>query len=97
MAKDATPLTEKELKDALDALDGWRIENDKLRRTFKFKDFSEALGWMVRAGIEAEKLDHHPDWSNSWNTVDVQLKTHSINALSQLDIKLATRMNELAG
>jgi 4a-hydroxytetrahydrobiopterin dehydratase len=52
---------------------------------------------MVRAGVEAEKLDHHPDWSNSWNTVDVQLKTHSIDALSQLDIKLATRMNELAG
>lgn len=97
MARDATPLTEQELNDALGALEGWRVKEGKLQRTFKFKDFSEALGWMVRAGIEAEKLDHHPDWSNSWNTVDVHLKTHSIDALSQLDIKLAKRMNGLAG
>lgn len=97
MAKDAKPLTEEQVRDALDALDGWRVEDGKLQCTFEFKDFSAALGWMVRVGLEAEKLDHHPDWSNSWNTVDVQLKTHSIDALSQLDITLATRMNKLAG
>lgn len=97
MAKDAKKLDDRALQDALDDLDGWRIEEGQLRRTFEFKNFSEALGWMVRAGVEAEKLDHHPDWCNSWNEVDVRLKTHSIDALSELDIKLATRMNELAG
>lgn len=97
MAPNAKPLTERELRDAVSSLDGWRVEAGELRRTFEFADFSEALGWMVRAGVEAEKLDHHPDWSNSWNKVDVRLKTHSIDALSELDVKLATRMNELAG
>lgn len=96
MAPNAKPLTESELRDAVSSLDGWRVEEGQLTRTFEFEDFSEALGWMVRAGVEAEKLDHHPDWSNSWNTVDVRLKTHSIDALSELDVKLATRMNELA-
>jgi 4a-hydroxytetrahydrobiopterin dehydratase len=97
MARDAKPLAEEELREELAALDGWRVEDGKLQRTFEFKDFGEALGWMVRAGLEAEKLDHHPDWSNSWNTVDVHLKTHSIDALSQLDVELAARMNKLAG
>lgn len=96
MAPNAKPLTESELRDAVSSLNGWRVEEGELRRTFEFEDFSEALGWMVRAGVEAEKLDHHPDWSNSWNKVDVRLKTHSIDALSELDVKLATRMNELA-
>lgn len=96
MAPNAKRLTESELRDAVKSLDGWRVEEGELRRTFEFSDFSEALGWMVRAGVEAEKLDHHPDWSNSWNKVDVRLKTHSIDALSELDVKLATRMNELA-
>lgn len=97
MAKGVTALGEGELQEALDSLAGWRVEEGELRRTFEFKNFSEALGWMVRAGVEAEKLDHHPDWCNSWNKVEVRLKTHSIDALSELDVRLATRMNEMAG
>ena len=97
MAPNARAISDEDLQDALRSLEGWRVEDGKLKRTFKFADFSEALGWMVRAGLEAEKLDHHPDWSNSWNKVEVALKTHSIDALSDLDVKLATRMSELAG
>lgn len=97
MAKGVTALGEGELQEALESLGGWRVEDGELRRTFEFKNFSEALGWMVRAGVEAEKLDHHPDWCNSWNKVEVRLKTHSIDALSELDVRLATRMNEMAG
>ena len=97
MAPNARAISDEDLQDALRSLEGWRVEDGKLKRTFKFADFSEALGWMVRAGLEAEKLDHHPDWSNSWNKVEVALKTHSIDALSNLDVKLATRMSELAG
>ncbi|HZD10012.1 MAG TPA: 4a-hydroxytetrahydrobiopterin dehydratase [Candidatus Binatia bacterium] len=96
MAPNAVALSESELNNALASLGGWRRENGELVRTFEFNNFSEALGWMVRVGLEAEKLDHHPDWSNSWNKVEVHLKTHSIEALSQLDVELATRMNQLA-
>lgn len=97
MAPNAKALSKAEVDEALESLEGWRAEEGRLQRTFEFGDFSEALAWMVRAGIEAEKLDHHPDWSNSWNKVEVQLQTHSIDALSELDVKLARKMNELAG
>lgn len=96
MARDAKPLSDGELEEGLKELDGWTVEGGELHRQFKFKNFSEALGWMVRVAIEAEKLDHHPDWSNSWNKVDVRLKTHSIDALSNLDLALARKMNQFA-
>ncbi|MFW6184653.1 MAG: 4a-hydroxytetrahydrobiopterin dehydratase [Chloroflexota bacterium] len=96
MAPNAKKLTEVELQDALQKLHDWSVDDGRLYKAFEFDDFSQALAWMVRVGIEAEKLDHHPDWSNSWNKVDVHLQTHSIGALSQLDVALAERMNELA-
>jgi 4a-hydroxytetrahydrobiopterin dehydratase len=95
MAPNARKLTERELEQGLAELSGWSVEDGKLQKTFKFKDFSAALAWMVRVGIEAEKLDHHPDWCNSWNKVEVSLQTHSIDALSELDLKLAAEMNRL--
>lgn len=97
MARDAQPLSEQEIEDALGSLSGWSLENGMLHKTFQFKNFGEALGWMVRVGLEAEKLDHHPDWCNSWNRVHVDLLTHSIDALSELDVKLARKMDALAG
>jgi 4a-hydroxytetrahydrobiopterin dehydratase len=97
MARDVKPLSEQEIEEALAGLPGWSLEDGMLHKTFQFKNFGEALGWMVRVGLEAEKLDHHPDWCNSWNRVHVHLLTHSVNGLSELDIRLAKKMDSLAG
>jgi 4a-hydroxytetrahydrobiopterin dehydratase len=97
MARDVKPLSEQEIEEALAGLPGWSLEDSMLHKTFQFKNFGEALGWMVRVGLEAEKLDHHPDWCNSWNRVHVHLLTHSVNGLSELDIRLAKKMDSLAG
>lgn len=70
---------------------------DALRKIWKFKNFSEAWGFMTRAALIAEKMNHHPEWSNIYNVVDVTLSTHDCHGLSQLDIDLAKRMDALAG
>ena len=70
---------------------------DAIQRTFKFKDFSEAFGFMTRAALVAEKMDHHPEWTNVWNRVDVTLSTHSAGGLTELDVKLAEAMDKIAG
>lgn len=72
----------------------WQInENGKLVKTFKFKSFIRAFGWMSQAAIWAEKLNHHPEWFNVYNKVEVQLTTHDAGGLSELDFKLATKMD----
>jgi 4a-hydroxytetrahydrobiopterin dehydratase len=80
-------------------LPGWRMADgrDAIQRTFKFADFSEAFGFMTRAALVAEKMDHHPEWSNVWNRVDVTLSTHSAGGLTELDAKLAEAMDKIAG
>ena len=80
-------------------LPGWRLADgrDALQKTFKFADFSEAFGFMTRAALVAEKMDHHPEWSNVWNRVDVTLSTHSAGGLTELDVKLAEAMDKIAG
>lgn len=70
---------------------------DALRKIWKFKNFSEAWGFMTRAALAAEKLNHHPEWSNKYNVVDVTLITHDCNGLSALDIALAGMMDKAAG
>ena len=91
------PLTAEELPVALASLPGWEVQEGKLHKRFKFKDFVTAMGWMVSVALEAEKLDHHPDWCNSWNKVRVDLWTHSAGAITELDVALARKMNALAG
>ncbi|MGR3796293.1 4a-hydroxytetrahydrobiopterin dehydratase [Vannielia sp. SX4] len=76
---------------------GWARDGEALAKSFKFRNFSEAFGWMARVALAAEKADHHPDWSNSWNRVDVRLTTHSAGALTEKDLKLASVMEKLAG
>ena len=70
-------------------------ERDAITRDFKFKNFNQAFGWMTQVAMIAEKMDHHPEWSNVYNNVSVVLSTHSVDGLSQLDIALAKKMNKL--
>ena len=84
---------------ALAELDGWTLTGDRnsITRSFTFKNFSEAFAFMTRVAMAAEKLDHHPDWSNVYKTVDVTLNTHDAGGLTELDFDLAKKMNRYAG
>jgi 4a-hydroxytetrahydrobiopterin dehydratase len=97
----ADRLTEAERAEALPALDntGWRAVTgrDAIRKVMKFRNFSEAWGFMSRAALAAEKLNHHPEWSNTYNVVDVTLSTHDAHGLTALDLKLAGAMDAMAG
>jgi 4a-hydroxytetrahydrobiopterin dehydratase len=70
----------------------WQLVEGKLTKTFKFKSFIRAFGWMSQIAIWAEKLNHHPEWFNVYNKVDVQLTTHDAVGISELDFKLAEKM-----
>jgi 4a-hydroxytetrahydrobiopterin dehydratase len=70
---------------------------DAIQKTFKFKDFNEAFGFMARAALIAEQMNHHPEWTNVWNRVEVTLSTHAAGGLTELDLKLAEAMNRIAG
>ena len=85
--------------EAMAGLKGWFLASDGLSisRTFVFKNFSEAFAFMTRSALAAEKLDHHPDWSNVYKTVHVKLNTHDAGGLTALDFELAKRMNRYAG
>jgi 4a-hydroxytetrahydrobiopterin dehydratase len=90
------PLNEEELQAALVELDGWQIVDGKLHKEFKFSSFAQAIGWMMSVAIHADKLDHHPEWSNVYNRVSVDLVTHDLgNAVSSWDIELAKQMDVL--
>lgn len=76
---------------------GWTAKDGKLFKQFQFEGFMQAMGWMVSAGIAAEKLDHHPEWSNIYNKVEVALTTHDMgNTVSSWDVALAKIMDDLA-
>ena len=92
-------LTGEPRKAALAKLAGWsEVEGrDAITRKFVFKNFSEAFGFMSRAALMAEKLDHHPEWFNVYKTVEVTLSTHDAGGVTELDIKLAEAMNRFAG
>jgi 4a-hydroxytetrahydrobiopterin dehydratase len=78
---------------------GWAIVEgrDAVRKTFTFGNFVEAWGFMTKVALAAEKLDHHPEWSNVYKSVDITLSTHDVGGLSALDVKLARRIDALAG
>lgn len=89
-------LTDDEIGKKLESLPAWRRQGDKLVRQFQFGSFVEAFGWMSSVALVAEKLDHHPEWKNVYNKVDVELTTHDAAGITALDFQLAANMNELA-
>lgn len=94
----AEKLTDRSALDPLKAT-GWREveDRDAIAKTFTFADFSEAFGWMARVALAAEKLNHHPEWFNVYKTVEVTLSTHDAGGVTDLDVKLAKRMDRMAG
>ncbi len=91
-------LSEVERDEALKALTGWsyRADRDAIERSFRFRDFSEAFAFMTRVALAAEQADHHPEWSNVWNRVDVLLTTHDAGGLTAKDTALAKRIDAFA-
>ncbi|SDY28130.1 4a-hydroxytetrahydrobiopterin dehydratase [Jannaschia faecimaris] len=75
--------------------DGWTPDDGSINRSFKFKNFSEAWGFMSRVALAAETAGHHPEWSNVWNRVDIRLTTHDADGLTDKDIDLARKINDL--
>ncbi len=90
-----TLLPDEEIRIRLLTLPSWDLRPGELHRTFSFRDFSEAFGWMTRAALAAEKRDHHPDWSNVYSTVDVRLSTHDAGGITTLDFELAAEFERL--
>jgi 4a-hydroxytetrahydrobiopterin dehydratase len=88
-------LTETEITTALNDLPGWDHKGQTIARTFKFANFVEAFGFMSRVALLAEKADHHPDWVNSYNKVEIVLSTHSKGGVTDKDINLATKISAL--
>lgn len=75
----------------------WVVKHDALHKTFRFRGFSQAFGFMTRVALAAEVMDHHPDWCNAYKTVRVELSTHDVGGLTELDFALAERMEDIAG
>ncbi len=90
-------LSEKEIAAELAKLKGWTVQACKLHRTFEFVDFVHAFGFMASVALAAEAMNHHPDWSNVWNKVMVDLYTHSLGGISKRDFELAGKMNVIYG
>lgn len=85
---------------AVAKLSGWAAaegSRDAIVKTFRFADFNAAFGWMTRVALKADKLDHHPEWSNVYNTVEVLLATHDADGVTELDVTLASFMDQAAG
>jgi 4a-hydroxytetrahydrobiopterin dehydratase len=88
-------LTAAEIETSLQALSGWELKEDKLHRQLKFKNFSQAFGFMTQVAFLAEKMDHHPEWFNVYSRVTIELTTHEAGGISQRDLDLAQEINKV--
>lgn len=91
-----TPLSEAEVVQALQQLTEWQQSGDRLARTYRFKDFIDAFGWMSSVALVAESMNHHPEWRNVYATVEVELTTHDAGGITARDLELAKAMDRLA-
>jgi 4a-hydroxytetrahydrobiopterin dehydratase len=92
----AHPLSAGQIAALTVELPAWTLVQGKLRRDLRFRDFSEAFGFMARVALAAEQLGHHPEWSNVWNRVTIELTTHDSGGLTDLDVALARRIDAIA-
>ena len=91
----ASVLTASQIEEAIRVLDGWELQNGRLRKEFRFADFSAAFGFMTRVALVAERMNHHPDWSNVYNRVTIELYTHDAGGLTAKDFELARALSRL--
>jgi 4a-hydroxytetrahydrobiopterin dehydratase len=89
-------LTPEQLESALGSLPDWRVVNGKLRREYRFADFTHAIGFMAAAATQIEKMNHHPEWFNVYGRVDVDLITHSAGGITARDVRLAQTLEAIA-
>ncbi len=92
-----TTLDDAEVTSRLAALDDWELADGMLHRKLEFSNFSEAFGFMTRVALAAEKLDHHPNWSNVWNTVVIDITNHDAGGVTDLCFRLVAAVDEAAG
>ena len=97
MAKRPAKLSEGEIEERLAKLAGWERRGDRIARRFDFPDFVSAFGWMSSVALVAERMNHHPEWSNVYGRVEVELTTHDASGLTELDFELAGAMDRSAG
>ena len=90
-----TKLSELEIEEELKKLVGWNVKNDKLHKEFQFDNFNQAFGFMTRAAMEIEKMNHHPEWFNVYNRITVELTTHDAGGITKNDVDLARILNSL--
>jgi len=88
-------LSKLEIDEELKKLTGWSVKNDKLHKEFQFDNFNQAFGFMTRAAMEIEKMNHHPEWFNVYNRITVDLTTHDADGITNNDVNLARILNSL--
>lgn len=90
-------MSKQEIAAGLSKLGGWSVVKGNLHRIFEFRDFTQAFGFMKRVAVAANRMDHHPDWSNAYNKVTVDLSTHSAGGLTNNDFELAAKIQRING
>ena len=88
-------LSQSDIDEALKNLPGWSVVNEKLHKEFQFESFNQAFGFMTRAAMEIEKMNHHPEWFNVYNKITVELTTHDAGGITKNDVNLAKILNSL--
>ena len=88
-------LSEAEIRQQLGSLPGWALSDGKLHKEFSFHSFVEAFGFMASVALVAESMNHHPDWSNTYNRVSINLMTHDLGGISSFDVEFASRIEKL--